>query len=71
MWLSLLIITAQNIVSARDSNQKPVEDVTTHFSAVELVSKLAEIHLQMLGAGAVIGAVDKSLGVTYHVVQPL
>ena len=70
MWLSLLVSTAQNIVLASDSNQKSVEDSSVKFSSVKAVAKLAEIHLQMLGAGAVIGTVDESLCVSNHVVQP-
>ena len=61
---------AQNIVSSSDSDKKSVEDVTTHFSAVEAIAELAEIHLQVLGAGAMVSAVDESLCVSDHVVQP-
>ena len=58
------------MVSASNSDQKSVEDSSVKFSAVKSITELAEIHLQMLGASAVIGAVDESLGIANHVVQP-
>ena len=39
-------------------------------SAVEAVAELTQIHLQMLGAGAVVGAVDKGFGIANNHVQP-
>jgi len=70
MWLSALVSKTQDMVSSCDSDQKPVKDGTTHFSAVESVAELAEIHLQVLGTGAMVGAVNKCLCVSDHVVQP-
>ena len=58
------------MVSASNSDQKSVEDSSVKFSAVKSIAELAEIHLQMLGAGAVIGAIDESLCVSNHVMQP-
>ena len=58
------------MVSASNSDQKSVEDSSVKFSAVKSIAELAEIHLQMLGAGAVIGAIDESLCVADHMVQP-
>ena len=58
------------MVSASNSDQKSVENISVKFSAVKSIAELAEIHLQMLGAGAVIGAVDESLGIANYVVQP-
>ena len=70
LWLSALVSKSQDMVSSCDSDQKPVKDGTTHFSAVESVAELTAIHLQMLGTGAVIGAVNKCLCIADHVMQP-
>ena len=58
------------MVSASNSDQKSVEDSSVKFSAVKSIAELAEIRLQMLDAGAVIGAIDESLCVSNHVMQP-
>ena len=58
------------MVSASDSNQKSVKDSTAHFSAVEAITELAEIHLQMFGASTVVSAIDESLCIADHVMQP-
>ena len=58
------------MVSASDSNKKSVKDSTMKLSAVEAIAEFAEIHLQVLGAGAVVGAIDKGLCVSNHVMQP-
>lgn len=40
-------------------------------SAVESVAKLAQIHLQILGAGSMVSAIDESLCVSNDAMQPL
>ena len=49
------------MVLSCDSNQKAIKDSTAKGSAIETVAILTQIHLQMLGAGAVVGSVDKCL----------
>ena len=58
------------MVSASDGKQKSVKDSSTHFSAIKAITELAEIHLKMLGTGAMVGAVDESLCIANHVMQP-
>ena len=40
------------------------------LSAIESIAELTEIHLQMFGAGTVVGAVNKCFCVTNNAVQP-
>ena len=58
------------MVSARDSDQQTIKDGTAEETAVKAIAKLAQIHLQMLCAGAVIGAVDECLCIAGDSVEP-
>ena len=59
------------MVSARNSDQQTIKDGTAEETAVKAIAKLAQIHLQMLRAGAVIGAVDERLCIAGDSVEPL
>ena len=69
--LSALLSMPQDMGSSHDSDQKPVEDGAIERPAVEAVAELAEVHLHMLGAGSVIGAVDERFCIANDPVQPL
>ena len=69
--LSALVSIPQDMGSSHDSDQKPVEDGAVEGSAVEAVAELAQVHLHMLGAGSVIGAVDECFCIADDPVQPL
>ena len=58
------------MVSARNSDQQTIKDGTAEETAVKAIAKLAQIHLQMLRAGAVIGAVDERLCIAGDSVEP-
>lgn len=57
--------------SSHDGDQKPVEDGAIEGSAVEAVAELAQVHLHVLGAGSMIGAVDECFCIADDPVQPL
>ena len=59
------------MVSASDSNEKSVKDSTMKLSSVEAIAEFAEIHLQVLGAGAVVSSVDKCFCIANDPVEPL
>lgn len=69
--LSAFISKPQNKESACDRDQQSNEDGSAEKAAVKPVAELAQIHLQMLRAGAVAGAVDECLGVSGDPVEPL